>query len=222
VLRRLSLRLFVGSLSVIAFSGACGDRAEKTPPPAAAPVPPTPPPPAPVAPEKFRAEFETTKGKFVIEVTRSLSPLGADRFYTLVDSGYFTDVRFFRVVSGFVVQFGMHGDPAMNSRWQARSLLDEPVRASNTRGTIVYAKAGPNTRSNQFFINLGDNSGSLDPQGFSPFGTVVEGMDVVGKLYSGYGDETVNRQGEIAAGGNDFLKQTYPKLDYIKSAKIVQ
>jgi peptidyl-prolyl cis-trans isomerase A (cyclophilin A) len=219
--RRLSLSLLAGSLSLLAFAGAC-DRADKAPPPPATPATP-PPPPAPPAAEKFRAEFETSKGNFVVEVTPSLSPLGAERFRTLIDSGYFKDVRFFRVLPGFVVQFGMHGDPEVNERWQSRKLMDEPVRVSNTRGTIVYAKPTmPNARSNQYFINLGDNSASLDPQGFSPFGQVVEGMDVVEKLYSGYQGAPSDNQPLIAADGNKYLKKAYPKLDYIKNVKIIQ
>jgi cyclophilin family peptidyl-prolyl cis-trans isomerase len=219
VARKFSGSLFAGSLFLLVFAAAC-DRADKTPPPATPPATPAPPP-APPAGEKYRAEFETSKGKFVVEVTPSLSPLGAERFRTLIDSGYFTDVRFFRVMPGFIVQFGMHGDPAVNERWQQRKLMDEPVRVRNTRGTVVYAKPGmPNSRSNQYFINLGDNSASLDPQGFSPIGQVVEGMDVVDAIYSGYGEQP--QQELITTDGNKYLKQAFPKLDYIKSAKIVQ
>jgi cyclophilin family peptidyl-prolyl cis-trans isomerase len=167
-------------------------------------------------------EFETSKGNFVVEATRSLSPLGADRFHTLVDSGYFDEARFFRVLPGFIVQFGMHADPAVYERWRTRTFMDEPVKVSNTRGTIVYAKPPQpaNSRSTQFFINLGDNTGSLDPQGFSPFGQVVEGMEVVDKIFSGYGEEP--NQGMIGTEGNAYLKKNFPKLDYIKSAKIIQ
>jgi cyclophilin family peptidyl-prolyl cis-trans isomerase len=157
-----------------------------------------------------------------VEATRSLSPLGADRFHTLVDSGYFDEARFFRVLPGFIVQFGMHADPAVYERWRTRTFMDEPVKVSNTRGTIVYAKPPQpaNSRSTQFFINLGDNTGSLDPQGFSPFGQVVEGMEVVDKIFSGYGEEP--NQGMIGTEGNAYLKKNFPKLDYIKSAKIIQ
>ncbi len=214
--------------SVVAVVGLLAAACEKAPPP-----PPPPPPPAaapaapphwtdPAAPESFRVKFETTKGSFVVEVTRSLSPIGADHFKTLVDSGYFNDARFFRVVPGFIVQFGMNADPAVNARWRDRMLLDEPVKTPNARGTVVYAKPSQpaNARSTQLFINLGDNSQSLDPQGFSPFGKVVEGMKVVDAIYKEY--EQRPEQALIGEQGNAYLKKEFPKLDYIKSAKIVQ
>lgn len=177
------------------------------------------------APETFRAQFDTTKGKFTIEVTRSLSPNGADRFYNLVKSGYFKDVAFFRVVSGFMCQFGIHGDPSVSAKWRTANIADDPVKGSNTRGTITFATAGPNTRTTQFFINFGDNA-NLDGMGFSPFGKVVEGMDVVDKIYSEYGDAPQfgghgPDQGRIQTEGNAYLKKDFPKLDYIKSAAIV-
>lgn len=177
------------------------------------------------APETFKAQFDTTKGKFTIEVTRSLSPNGADRFYNLVRSGYFKDVAFFRVVSGFMCQFGMHGDPTVNEKWSNARIQDDPVVGSNTRGTITFAMGGPNTRSTQFFINFGDNT-RLDGMGFSPFGKVVEGMDIVDKINGEYGD--MPQQGGsgpnpefIAQQGNVYLKKVFPNLDYIKSASIV-
>ena len=177
------------------------------------------------APETFKAQFDTTKGKFTIEVTRSLSPNGADRFYNLVRSGYFKDVAFFRVVSGCMCQFGMHGDPAVTEKWSNARIQDDPVVGSNTRGTITFAMGGPNTRSTQFFINFGDNT-RLDGMGFSPFGKVVEGMDVVDKINGEYGD--MPQQGGngpnpefIAQQGNVYLKKVFPNLDYIKSASIV-
>lgn len=176
------------------------------------------------APETFKALFETTKGKFTIEVTRSLAPNGADRFYNLVRSGYFTDVAFFRVVPGFMCQFGISGDPTVSAKWRDANISDDPVKGSNTRGTITFATAGPNTRTTQLFINFGDNAG-LDGQGFAPFGKVVEGMEVVDKIYSGYGDGPPGgngpNQGEIQMEGNAYLKKDFPKLDYIKSATIV-
>lgn len=177
------------------------------------------------APDTFKAQFDTTKGKFTIEVTRSLSPNGADRFYNLVRSGYFSNVAFFRVVPGFMCQFGMHGDPAVTAKWAGAKIADDPVKGSNTRGTITFAMAGPNTRSTQFFINFSDNS-RLDGMGFSPFGKVAEGMDVVDKIDGEYGD--MPQQGghgpnpaRIAAEGNTYLKKNFPNLDYIKSASIV-
>jgi len=177
------------------------------------------------APDTFKAQFDTTKGKFTIEVTRDLAPNGADRFYNLVKSGYFKDVAFFRVVPGFMCQFGIHGDPAVSAKWREASIADDPVKGSNTRGTITYAMAGPNTRTTQLFINFKDNVG-LDGQGFSPFGKVVDGMDVVDKIYGEYGDSAMfgghgPDQGRIQMEGNTYLKKDFPNLDYIKSATIV-
>jgi len=173
---------------------------------------------APAAPDSFRVAFATTRGNFVVDVIRAWSPRGADRFHELVDAGYFTDIAFIRVLPGFVAQFGMHGDPAVNRRWEANPIPDDPVVQSNTRGTIVFATSGPNTRRNQFFINYSDNM-RLDGLGFSPFGRVVEGMSVVDSIYAGYG-ETPD-QARVATEGNAYLKQGFPRLDYITSAKIV-
>ncbi|HEX3889412.1 MAG TPA: peptidylprolyl isomerase [Verrucomicrobiae bacterium] len=173
------------------------------------------------APDTFKAQFDTTKGKFTVEVTRSLAPNGADRFYNLVKSGYFTDVEFFRVVPGFMCQFGIHGDPAVSAKWRDANISDDPVKGSNTRGTITFATAGPNTRTTQLFINFADNAGSLDGQGFAPFGKVTEGMDVVDKINSEYGENPPDAQGHIQMEGNTYLKKTFPNLDYIKSATIV-
>ena len=171
------------------------------------------------APDSFRVAFETTRGNFVIDVVRAWSPRGADRFHELVTSAYFTDIAFFRVLPGFVAQFGMHGDPAVNRQWENKSIPDDPVTQGNARGTIVFATSGPNTRSNQFFINYSDNA-RLDGMGFSPFGRVVEGMSVVDSIYAGYG-ETPD-QARIAAQGNAYLRERFPRLDYIKSASIVR
>ena len=170
------------------------------------------------APDSFRVAFETTRGNFVVDVIRKWSPHGVDRFHELVTSGYFTDVAFFRVLPGFVAQFGMHGDPSVNKRWDDRPIPDDSVVQSNKRGTLVFATSGPNTRGNQFFINFADNA-SLDRQGFSPFGRVVEGMGVVDSIYAGYGEEP--DQGRIGAEGNRYLKRSFPRLDYIKSARVV-
>ena len=139
------------------------------------------------APETFKVQFDTTKGKFTIEVTRSLSPNGADRFYNLVRSGYFKDIAFFRVIPGFMCQFGIHGDPKVSAKWRDANITDDPVKGSNTRGTITFATAGPNTRTTQLFINFGNNT-RLDGMGFSPFGKVIEGMDVVDKINGEYGE----------------------------------
>lgn len=174
------------------------------------------------SPDSFKAKFETTKGDFVIEVTREWSPRGADRFYNLVKNGYFDGIKFFRVAPNFVVQFGIHGNPAIAGKWLQSNIQDDPVKQSNKRGFVTYAKTGaPNSRSVQIFINLKDNSG-LDSAGFAPFGQVVDGMDVVDTLYDGYGDSLTNLQGRIAAEGNAFLETVYPKLDAIKKATIVK
>ncbi len=176
------------------------------------------------APDTFKAQFDTTKGKFTIEVTRALSPNGADRFYNLVRSGYFKDVAFFRVVPGFMCQFGIHGDPAVSAKWRDANIPDDAVKGSNTRGTITFATAGPNTRTTQLFINFGNNV-NLDGMGFSPFGKVIEGMDVVDKINSEYGDGPPYGRGpdqsRVQSEGNAFLKKDFPNLDYIKSAAII-
>jgi peptidyl-prolyl cis-trans isomerase A (cyclophilin A) len=171
------------------------------------------------APATYKAKFETSKGTFVIEVHRDWAPLGADRFYNLVKNGYYDDVRFFRVLDGFMAQFGMSGDPAVGSVWRAAQLKDDPQKQSNKRGYVTFAHAGPNTRTTQVFINFQDNAG-LDAQGFPPFGEVTQGMDVVDKLYSGYGRNNVPNQGRITTEGNAYLNKEYPKLDFVKKATI--
>ena len=169
------------------------------------------------APATFKAVFSTTAGDFVIEVTRDLAPHGVDRFYNLVHNGFFDNQRFFRVVPGFVVQFGIHGDPQVSAAWRDANIPDDPVKGTNARGTITFATAGPNTRTTQLFINYRDN-GRLDSMGFSPFGKVIEGMDVVDKINSEYGEQP--SQGKIQAEGNAYLESKFPKLDYIKTARI--
>jgi peptidyl-prolyl cis-trans isomerase A (cyclophilin A) len=172
------------------------------------------------APEVFKAKFDTTKGAFVIEVHRDWAPNGADRFYALVKNGYYDGVKFFRVVPGFVVQWGIHGDPAIAKTWLNSPIKDDPVKESNRRGYITYAKSkAPNSRSVQLFINLQDNKG-LDAQWFAPFGKIVEGMDVVEKLNGEYGEGLTSLQGRIASEGNAFLEKHYPNLDAIKKATI--
>ena len=174
------------------------------------------------APDTYRVKFVTTKGEFVVEVTRAWAPIGADRFYNLVKNGFFTDVEFFRVVPDFVVQFGINGNPKIAAAWSNANINDDPVVQSNQRGYITYAKTGaPNSRSTQVFINLNDRNSMLDGQGFAPFGKVVDGMDVVDKLYSGYGEQVTNLQDQIAQQGNAFLKKSFPELDSIKTALIV-
>jgi len=178
------------------------------------------------APEIYRARFTTSKGDFVIEVTRAWAPNGADRFYNLVANGFFDDCRFFRVVYGFMAQFGIHGDPALNSVWSEARIPDDPVQQSNKRGYVTFATAGPNTRTTQVFINFVDKNTSLDSQGFAPFGKVVEGMELVGKLFSGYGEGAPKGHGpdqnRIQKEGNAYLAKSFPKLDYIKKASIEQ
>jgi peptidyl-prolyl cis-trans isomerase A (cyclophilin A) len=171
------------------------------------------------APASFDAKFVTTKGDFTVHVTRSWAPLGADRFYNLVKHGFFDDCTLFRVVNGFVVQFGINGNPKIATAWTHANIKDDPGKASNTKGMITFAMAGPNTRTTQVFINLGNNA-ALDSQGFSPFGQVTQGMSVVESLYSGYADQPTSHQGEITMQGSAYLKQNYPKLDVIKSATI--
>ena len=160
------------------------------------------------APAVFRAKFSTTAGDFVVEVHRDWAPLGADRFYNLVRNGYFTNAAFFRVVPGFVVQFGLSADPAVNKVWADAKIQDDPVVQSNKRGSLVFATAGPNTRTTQLFINYVDNP-RLDGMGFAPFGTVVEGMDVVNKIYPGYRESP--RQDLITDQGDAYLKANFPR-----------
>ena len=171
------------------------------------------------APETFKADFELSNGKhFVVEVHRAWAPNGADRFYNMVKNGFFDDCRFFRVVPDFMVQFGIHGDPAVSGPWRAARIPDDPVKESNKRGYVTFATAGPNTRTTQIFVNFKDNS-FLDGQGFSPFGRITTGMDVVDKIYSA--DREKPDQGQIQAQGNAYLEKAFPKLDYVKKATIV-
>jgi peptidyl-prolyl cis-trans isomerase A (cyclophilin A) len=208
-LRRLLAILCVSVIAIACSKDSPPQKSDSARAPSAAATP---------APDSFRVAFETTRGSFVVDVIRAWSPRGVDRFHELVNAGYFTDIAFIRVLPGFVAQFGMHGDPAVNRRWDDRPILDDPVVQSNKRGTIVFATSGPNTRGNQFFINYADNT-RLDGMGFSPFGRVVEGMSVVDSIYAGY-RETPDQE-RVAAEGNAYLKREFPRLDYIKSARIV-
>jgi len=175
------------------------------------------------APATYKAKFDTSKGTFVIEVTRAIAPQGADRFYNLVKSGFYDNVRFFRVISGFMVQFGISGDPAVMARWRGAPIKDDPVKASNKRGYITFAMAGPNTRTSQVFINFVDNT-ALDGMGFAPFGRVVSGMNVVDKINAEYGEGAPRGrgpdQGRMQAEGNAYLAKDFPRLDYVKKATI--
>ena len=170
------------------------------------------------APATFNVKFATTRGDFVVQVNRAWAPLGADRFYNLVKHGFFTDAAFFRVVPGFIVQFGLSADPAVNKAWAHANIKDDRVAESNKPGTITFATAGPGTRTTQLFINFGNNA-PLDAQGFAPFGTVTSGMDVVRQIYSGYGESP--DQGSITSQGKAYLDKKFPKIDSIKSATIV-
>src|SRR4051812_40235317 len=171
------------------------------------------------APASYTVAFMTTKGPFSVEVTRAWAPLGADRFYDLVRAGFYDGVRFFRVVPAFVVQFGIHPKPAVAQAWQNANIQDDPVNHPNARGTVTFATAGPNTRTTQVFINLADNS-PLDAQGFAPFGRVTSGAATIAKLYSGYGEQPTSAQGEMVARGDAFIRQSFPKLDRIVTARV--
>lgn len=171
------------------------------------------------APELYRVKFTTTKGDFVVEVNRPWAPIGADRLYNLIRIRYFNDAAFFRIVPNFIVQFGMHANPAVNKIWEKANIKDDPVKQGNIRGTVVFATAGPNTRTTQMFINLKDNRQSLDGQGFAALGTVTEGMDVVEKLHAGYGERP--EQPRIGEQGKAYLDKNFPLLDSIKSATVI-
>ena len=178
------------------------------------------------APDVFEVKFETTKGDFIVKVTRAWSPNGADRFYNLVKHGFYNGAAFFRVLDGFMAQFGINANPKVSAVWQTAGLKDDPVKKSNTRGYVTFAMASvPNSRTTQVFINYGDNA-RLDASGFAPFGEVLRpGMDVVGNLYGGYGEGAPNGrgpdQGLIQAQGSAYLEKNFPKLDIIKSATLV-
>jgi peptidyl-prolyl cis-trans isomerase A (cyclophilin A) len=175
------------------------------------------------APPVYKAKFDTSKGVFVVEVHRDWAPNGADRFYNLVKNGFYDNVRFFRVISGFMVQFGISGDPKISAPWREARIPDDPAKQSNRRGYITYAMAGPNTRTSQVFINFGDNA-ALDSQGFSPFGRIVTGMNVVDALNAEYGEGAPRGrgpdQGRVQTEGNAYLMRDFGRMDYVKKATI--
>ena len=177
------------------------------------------------APATYKARFDTSKGVFVIDVRREWAPLGADRFYNLVKNGFYDDNRFFRVISGFMVQFGINGNPQVSAPWRAAQFRDDPVKQSNKRGYITFATAGPNSRTTQVFINFGDNA-RLDGMGFASFGQVSSGMNVVDQLYADYGEGAPNgrgpNQGRIQGEGNAYLTRDFPNLDFVRKATISQ
>jgi peptidyl-prolyl cis-trans isomerase A (cyclophilin A) len=219
-------RTFYVATSALVLTGC-----EKAPPPppadsAATTARATAATPAdPAAPDSFKVAFVTGKGQFVVQVHRAWAPNGADHFYALVQDGYYDRVKFFRVISGFMAQFGISGDPAANKKWD-RSIADDPVKESNRKGALTFAMTSqPNSRSTQLFINLVDNP-RLDASGFAPIGRVVTGMDVVEKLYSGYGEGAPDGngpdQGRIERDGNPYLNSGFPRLDSIVTARIVK
>ena len=178
-----------------------------------------------IAPDTFRVQFDTTQGKIIVEVHREWAPNGADRFYNLVKVGFFADVAFFRVIDGFMVQFGMHGDPKVTREWNRAVIRDDKVTQQNLRGMISFAKTNkPNSRTTQLFINLSDNK-NLDAMGFAPFATVVSGMDVVDKIHKigeGAPRGPGPAQGRIKNLGNEYLKKNFPQLDYLKKATLLK
>jgi len=175
------------------------------------------------APATYKAKFDTSKGVFVIEVTRAWAPQGADRFYNLVKNGFFDNTRFFRVIPNFMVQFGISGDPALNTKWRVARIPDDRPAQSNTRGMVTFATSGPNARTTQVFINFKNNS-RLDPLGFAPFGKVVSGMNVVDALNGEYGEGAPDGRGpdqmRLQAEGNAYLAKDFPRMDFIKKATI--
>lgn len=175
------------------------------------------------APDTFRVQFATSEGDFTAEIYREWAPQGADRFYNLVRAGYYDGNRFFRVIPGFMAQFGIHGEPAVNEAWAESRIPDDPVQQTNARGTIVFAMAGPDTRTTQLFINFANNE-QLDGMGFAPFGRIIEGMDIVDRINGEYGEGAPRGRGpdqvRLRAEGNDYLRSSFPNLDYIESARI--
>jgi peptidyl-prolyl cis-trans isomerase A (cyclophilin A) len=176
------------------------------------------------APDEFQAKFTTTKGTIVIQVRRNWAPNGADRFYNLVKNGFYDNCRIFRMIPNFMVQFGINGDPKVSAAWSNATIPDDPVKQSNRKGYVSFAKGGPNSRTTQVFINFSDENILLDAQGFAPFGTLVKGTDIVNEFFAEYLDGPPSgkgpEQGRIQAEGNAYLAKSFPKLDYIKSAVI--
>jgi peptidyl-prolyl cis-trans isomerase A (cyclophilin A) len=232
--KTLALLSFASVLALAACQPKPSSSSQDQAAPAAAPQAASPAPAAPAAapasaaltspeklvekaPDTYKARFKTTKGDFVVEVHRDWAPNGADRFYNLVKNGFYNDTAFFRVVPGFMVQFGITGSPDLNTRWRMATIPDDPNKQSNKPGIVTFATAGPNTRTTQVFINFNDNA-FLDGQGFSPFGKIVEGMDVVNSLYSGYGEGAPSGrgpdQGRLQGEGNSYLKSAFPQMDY--------
>jgi peptidyl-prolyl cis-trans isomerase A (cyclophilin A) len=214
-------------VSVLVVGAAAIAAAQTAPKPAAKPAAPAvnrllnPAALTAKAPEEFKVKFDTSKGPIVLDLHRAWAPKGVDRFYNMVRAGFFSNVRFFRVIPNFMAQFGVNGDPAVNTAWEKVRLTDDPPNGQkNVRGMLTYGTTGqPNSRGTQLFINYKDNS-YLDAQGFVPIGQVSEGMEVADMLNSEYGSAPQNNQQRIAAEGNKYLLANFPKLDYIKTATI--
>jgi peptidyl-prolyl cis-trans isomerase A (cyclophilin A) len=216
-MRRIAILAMSAAASMALVSCSSSDDKKKAESPAASTVKET-------VPEVFHVKLDTSKGMVDIEVHRDWAPVGADHFFQLVKSGFYDGARFFRVVRGFVVQFGINGDPQTNAMWANATLPDDPVKEHNVTGTVTFATRGRNTRSTQLFINLADNRKSLDGQGFAPIGKVVDGMPAVLDLYGFYGDMPPMGQGpdpqRIQQQGNDYIESHFPRLDFIKKATV--
>lgn len=199
-------RLARAILLVLPLAAACGRSSESDTVPAGP------------APDSFRVAFETSRGRFVVQAQRDWAPNGVDRFHQLVGEGFFDDNRFFRVLPGFIAQFGANGDPKRNERWDEKWVPADPPKQKNVRGTISFAQNSPDKRTHQLFVNLKDNA-SLDAEGFAPIGRVVEGMNVVDSLYDEYGNDP--KYDLVARLGNKYLGRMFPRLDYIRTARVV-
>lgn len=229
-MKNSNLKAFAASLiaSIICVGCAAGqtqlgnNTTDKTPAAAGQPGLANPKLASKTAPSEFKVKFETTKGDFVVKVTRAWAPNGADRFYNLVDIGYFKDIAIFRAIEGFMFQFGIHGDPAVNAKWSESTFKDDPnAGVSNKPGYLTFAKSGlPNSRSTQIFVNLGNNS-YLDRDNFTPFAQIVEGVDVVLKINTEYGENSSEVQAAFQAQGNQYILKKFPRLDFIKSASFL-
>ena len=210
------------SLIVLLATSACGHERTRSSP---ALLSPSADALAKAAPDSFRVAFQTGKGRFIVQAIRSWAPLGVDRFYYLASNGYYDGVKFFRVLPDFMAQFGIHGDPAVNSAWEERTIPDDSVRQSNVRGTVTFATGGPNTRTVQLFINKADNR-RLDALGFAPIGRVIDGMQVVDSLYQDYGEGPPHGfgpdQGRAGREGNRYFSREYPRLDSIVTARVLK
>jgi peptidyl-prolyl cis-trans isomerase A (cyclophilin A) len=222
---------YIPVILALAALAACKDKGAPQPPsgggaaaPSAGLLSPNAAALAAPGPDSFTVRFATSRGPFDVKVHRDWAPLGADRLYHLVDAAFYDGVRFYRVIPGFMAQFGSHGDPAVAQAWHDLSIADDPVRHRNERGVVTFATAGPNTRTTQLFINVADNN-RLDKIGFAPIGEVVNGMAVVDSLYSGYGEGAPRGegpdQGRLGRERNAYLTAQFPKLDYIVYARFL-